>query len=491
MIETERAERLRLEALALRYVFTLPPDERGDAAAKLNAAALELDRITDACARAMRDGARLELADLEAMRMQRPALRLEDEALLEAQAGDALDAAKGFDPDKLADAYARALADTARAGELRRVEDAERLLAAARAAKTAGERRALLDDAARQLERAGRATDKPLADLWEVYRADRFTRRTIGPQDAVMLDAAKRGPWAAWFNAWLGRRGGMEPGRCMIIGARPNGGKTALASVLAVDALAVGCPVLFWQLELSREEMLEHLLAQVPGTGAWWNVRECDRCNVALPEGWRPLLTLPRIDGPEAYEAETIMDAMRALRRRSDRAGIAHKCRGLVLVDYAQLLTVRERRAATPQHEVLTKAASELTKTAADLNLCLVLLSQLTKEAKKDQNKGKQALEETALTGADLSRCAHVAFALSHAVRVKDEWQECGARDVETGPGGEARLLANIKRRGVAKLNGAWPEYTCPLWMSRERAFHAGDAPAGDAGRYDLPEDEQ
>ena len=64
MIETERAERLKLEALALRHVFTLPTDERGDAAAKLNAAALELDRITDACARAMRDGARLELAEL-------------------------------------------------------------------------------------------------------------------------------------------------------------------------------------------------------------------------------------------------------------------------------------------------------------------------------------------------------------------------------------------------------------------------------------------
>lgn len=490
MIEKDRAERLRLEALALRHVLTrADPQDRIDAAAKLNAAALELVGLVAACGRALADGARVELADLETMRTQRPALRLEDEALLEAKAGDALDPAKGFDPDALADAYARALADTARAGDVRRVEDAARLLAAAKEAKTAGERRALLLDAAHVCT-PPRHEDKPLADLWNAYRADRYTRRDAGPQDVLRLDAG-RGPWAAWFNAWLGRRGGLEPGRCMIIGARPNGGKTALAAALAGDALAAGCPVLFWQLELSREEMLEHLLAQVPGAGAWWNVRESDRCNVALPEGWRTLLTLPRIDGPEAYEAETIMAAMRALRRRSDRAGIAHKCRGLVLVDYAQLLTVAERRASTPQHEVLTKAASELTKTAADLNLCLVLLSQLTKEAKKDQNKGKQALEETALTGADLSRCAHVAFALSHAVRVKDEWQECGARDVETGPGGEARLLANIKRRGVAKLNGAWPEYTCPLWMSGERAFHAGDVPAGDAGRYDLPEDER
>jgi len=168
---------------------------------------------------------------------------------------------------------------------------------------------------------------------------------------------------------------------------------------------------------------------------------------------------------------------------------VAHKCRGLVLVDYAQLLTVRDRRAATPQHEILTKAASELTKTAADLNLCLVLLSQLTKEAKKDQNKGKQALEETALTGADLSRCAHVAFALSHAYQAKGgDWQECGAREVEQSPDGrsEARLLANIKRRGVARLNGAWPAFTCPLWLSNERALHGGDA--GTTGKVRMEE---
>jgi len=349
------------------------------------------------------------------------------------------------------------------------------------AAKTDADRRALLADALHELTRAGRdAGGKPLAETWEAYRATRFTRRDAGPDEVLRLDP-KRGPWAAWFNAWLGPRAGLEPGRCMIVGARPGAGKTSLAALLGVDALAVGCPVLFWQLELSREETLEHLLSQVPGTGRWWNDYWPDRCNRPLPPAWADLLTVPPIDGPEAYEADTIRDAMLAHAARAGK--VRHACKGLVLVDYAQLLTVRDRRASTPQHELLTKAASMLTKAAADLDLCLVLLSQLRKADKDAQSQGKQPLEETALTGADLSRMAHVAFGLSHAKEGgPDGWEETGARNVTEGPDGEARLLANMKRRGWAKLDGKRPAFSCPLWLSDERALHGGDADARKGG---------
>jgi hypothetical protein len=252
--------------------------------------------------------------------------------------------------------------------------------------------------------------------------------------------------------------------------------------------MAAGCPVLLWQLELSREETLEHLLAQVPGTGRrWWNRYWTERCNVPLPDAWGDLLTVSPIDGPEAYEADTIKDAMLAYAGRAGRK-TKHACKGLVVVDYAQLLTVRDRRASTPQHEILCKAASMLAKAAADLDMGLVLLSQLTKEAKKAQSKDKQALEETAFTGADLSRMAHVAFGLSHAARDAKGWQECGAREVEESDAGEARVLANIKRRGWGRLpDGSRPDFTQALWLSDERALHGGEG--ADAGKGGLDYD--
>ena len=479
------AARVVDEALALRHVLTLPLDERAEAAARLNLAAVALPGLLDAARRALVTAPALTLPDVVAM-LNAAAAPPDERARLDAAAA-LLDPATGHAPETMAAAYAAALANTERAGDLRRVDEAAALLAQAKATPDARTRRACMTEAARRMERAERETVESLPDAWAAYRAARFTGKPASQYEVLRLDVEKRGPWAEWFNAWLGPRSGMDPGRCMMVGARPGAGKTSLAALLAVDAIAAECPVLFWQLELSREETLEHMLSQLPGTGRWWNDYWTKRCNTPLPDAWDGMLTIPRMDGPEAYEADTIREAMQAMARRAGK--VRHACKGLVLVDYAQLLSVRDRRASTPQHEILTKAASMLKKTAADNSLCLVMLSQLTKESKKDQQAGKQAMEETAFTGGDLSRIPDVAFGLSHAKEGgPDGWEETGARNVTEGPGGEARLLANIKRRGWAKLDGRRPDMSLALWMSNERALHGGDA-APTPSRRSMPED--
>jgi hypothetical protein len=477
----ETAARVRLEAYALRRVLDLDAAGRPEACADLDRAAYALPAWLGTVRRELTAAPLVELRALWAV-LDRPSMQADRDAL--AAAGVDLDKLLTLDPAEARKAYAAALEGTKQAGELRCIGTAAGMLADALNETDPEERARLRAEALNELTRAGRdAGDKPLAESWDAYRAARFTGKPAGPDEVLRLNADKRGPWGAWFNAWLGPRAGLEPGRCMIVGARPGAGKTSLAALFAVDALAVGCPVLFWQLELSREETLEHLLSQVPGTGGrWWKQYWTERCNVPLPPAWADLLTVPPIDGPEAYEADTIRDAMLAHAARAGRK-VRHACKGLVLVDYAQLLTVRDRRASTPQHELLTKAASMLAKAAADNALCLVLLSQLRKADKDAQAQGKQPLDETALTGADLSRMAHVAFGLSHAKEGgPDGWEETGARQVTEGPNGEARLLANMKRRGWAKLDGKRPPYTCALWMSEERALHGGDADARKGG---------
>ena len=472
MLDAERTERLKLEALALRYVFTLPPDERGAAAAKLEDAALALVGLVRAVARQTRDAARLELVDLKAMRITRPALRLEDEALLEANAGDCLDPEKGFDPDLLADAYARALADTARAGELRRIETAAGILTAAKAAKSAGDRRALLDDAARQIERAERKTEGTLAEAWQAHLEAKAAPEA-GPDEVLRLDA-KRGPWAEWMNDNLGSRGGLEPGQTFILGGAPEAGKTSLAALLAVDALAVGCPVLFWQLELSQEETLEHLQAQLPDPADWWKVPYWKRCRRALPDAWADLLTVPRWPAPdvETVQAALLNQARQA--NRADRAGKArHKCRGLVIVDYVQLLTMADAGPRLAGHEILCTSASRLAHAAGESGACVLLLSQLNK---LDQREA--ATTGTALAGADLARMAHRVALLQKA---DDKGNPCPAGvEVDFQPGkGEARLLTWTKRRGVRYTLDKRPASCRVIWNEgKSRALHGGEPPA-------------
>jgi len=471
---THPAER---EADALQDVLTRREEERADACAELERAALDLRAWVRCCRKLLQTNPAAPMNSLWAM-LDRESLSGERKAL--DAAGVTLERLQTLDPTAARKAYAKTIKSTKQAGELRCLKDAAGMLADAMKAGNATERDRLRSEALGELTRAKNTGGLSLNDAWEAYRADRFTRGEAGPDEVLRLDS-NRGPWADWMNAWNGTRNGLEPGRCVIIGARPGAGKTSMTTAWAVDAMAAGCPVLFWQLELSREETLEHLLAQVPGTGRWWNDYWTKRCNKPIPEAWEPLLDLPPVNGPEEYEAETIRDAMLALaaRRRS-----RHKCKGLVIVDYAQLLTIRDRRGSTPQHEILTKAASMLAKTAGDHGLCLLLLSQLTKAAKNAQHEGK-GMEETALTGADLSRMAHVAFGLSHAVKNgAGDWIECGARDVEKGPNGEgeARLLANLKRRGFSKIADQMPDFTKPLWASDERALHGGEIVSAEKG---------
>lgn len=485
---TDKIERTRLEAYALRAVMDLEAADRAEAVAKLDRAAVALPGWLGAVRRELVNAPAADLEALWGMLAARPAL-VKDRADLEA-AGVTLEALRALDPAEPRAAYAKALEQTREAAERRSLESALRMVQAAAAAEKPEDRRILKADALAELTRAARDTGgRPIADAWEAYR-DRFTRAEARPDEVLRLDPC-RGSWAAWLNASLGNRRGLEAGRCMVVGARAGAGKTSLGAVMAVDAMAAGVPVLFWQLELSREETLEHLMAQRPDAGSWYHEWWTKRVNQPLPEAWTDLLTVPAIEDAAGYEADTIREAMQAHAAGRGRR-VEHAVKGLVIVDYAQQLTVRERGASTPQHEQLTKAASMLAKTAADLDLCLVLLSQLRKADQDAQAKQQGDMEGTAFSGADLNRMAHVAFGLSHGGRKRiqnggkyretDELVEVGTARMHTDPNhGECRIISRLKDRGVARLENKRPADRMVLWVS-ERAYHDGPSKAGGLG---------
>ena len=469
------SERLRLEAEALRHVLTLPVEDRAEAAEALAGATLHLVGLSAAVARELGHAPGLEPPDVDRM-LDRPALQGDADAL--AAAGLADWASRGLDPLAAREAFERVLEDTAAAGDARRREKARQLLGQADAAKTAQEREDLQAEAAALLERPSRVDTGSPSTWWQEYLA-RNAGDKVGPQESVQL-ATSRGEWARKFNASLGPRGGLEPGRTLIIGGAPGAGKTSLGALLAVDALAAGCQVLIWQLELGRDEALEHLVAQVPQNGAWWETPFWKRaCALSIPEGWDRLLSIPADPRPEAEDLLAAMGRMARKAQRDRRAGtLAHACNGLVVVDYAQLLTLRDRRAQAAGHEILSTAASRLAKAAAERGLCLVLLSQLNKGERQEGQLG-----DTALAGADLARVAHCAAFIQKADK---DGKPCPGRDdPHTDPRkGEARVLDWTKRRGAYHVDGKRPDKRLSLWVCN-RALHGGE-PVGsnDRGSY-------
>lgn len=269
-----------------------------------------------------------------------------------------------------------------------------------------------------------------LSEEWRTHRQSTLSTETMKPRDGVMLNEAARGKWARWFNQHLGERGGLAPGRTLLPGGGPGAGKTGLAAGLVVDALAANLPTAFVQLELSRAETLEHLVYATPyGEGTHWQKiapRERLETLEMLPGNWEELLDIPLVDD-DSYTAESIRSIIYSLASRTEklrRDGVVdHQANGLVIVDYVQLLTLREVPRGFQPHNVITKAVSMLSRAASENGVCLILLSQLTKGS-RDSPSG------TSFADADIERVAHAALTLSKP-GPKIEGRDADERDIQ------------------------------------------------------------
>lgn len=67
--------------------------------------------------------------------------------------------------------------------------------------------------------------------------------------------------------------GGFQPGQLVIVAGRPSMGKTALALSMAHNMAADDRAVLFFSLEMSRDEMIQRLLARHTGVAAGMQMR--------------------------------------------------------------------------------------------------------------------------------------------------------------------------------------------------------------------------
>lgn len=468
--EKETAAQVRREALALRYVLALPADECPDACAKLAEAARALPLWLRDVRREV-DRVAVTWPDACAMLSDPDRKGLKDEAAALEAAG--VDLSAGVDPAAAREAYNAALAETKRAGEEARIRSARKMLDSATGAQTADERLRLMRDASHELARADVDTEKPLAEVWQGH-LDALGADEAGPGEVLRLNEDLRGSWAVWINDNLGTRRGLEPGETFILGGGPEAGKTSFAALLAVDAMAAWCPVLFWQLELSQVETLEHLIAQLPEPSGWWTQDFKKRRRRPLPKEWAELLTVPRWPDPEE---EKITKAMKDMARETERARRAdkkrHKCRGLVIVDYAQLLTLGDPRPREAKHDILATAASRLAKAAAETGACLLLLSQLNKEDQRNATT-----DGTALGGADLARMAH-RVALMQKADENGKPCSAGVKADENDELGERRIITWTKRRGMHYTDGHAPvKSRSTIWDGgKSRALHDGEEP--------------
>ena len=326
----------------------------------------------------------------------------------------------------------------------------------------------------------------PLAEVWEA--AKKREADAWAGNSGFKLDSKFGGGLATWMNNWAGPAGTFTAGRTVLIGAASSGGKTTLGNVFTCSAMAAGLPVLFWQAELSTEEHLADL-------ARCWNDNSRGRqISGPIPKELEKLLEYPRrgdglrkLDKLEE-EVNAWADRMELSRKAGD-----NECRGVVVLDYLQLMEDPESRSDFKATEA---AASTLAQLAAERNLVAVILSQASKGAQKElkdarakiagmkkgtgenklppkelEAKKRDAMAwewrkfaELCFAGADVRRVAHSAFGVvidgkdgGDIIRVMVKSKDRGCKDARTPDLYKWIMTASGRTEGTDK-NALWDE---------------------------------
>lgn len=216
--------------------------------------------------------------------------------------------------------------------------------------------------------------------------------------------------------------GGLQPGGLYILAARPSMGKTALAMNIAqYAATQENIPVLIFSLEMSAEQLIQRMLSAESEV----NIRELFESQVVKQDNWRKISEAAGLisKSPIYIDDSSMLNTMN-LRGRCRRFFSKHReSKGLVVVDYLQLMDVASKSSENRQQQV-SEISRALKGVAREFGVPVLALSQLSRAVEtRGGNKRPQlsdlrdsgAIEQDADMVVFLYREAYYALEAEHA----------------------------------------------------------------------------
>ena len=187
---------------------------------------------------------------------------------------------------------------------------------------------------------------------------------------------------------------GLQRSDLFILAARPSMGKTAFSLNLAHNvALKADVPVLMFSLEMSKEQLVDRLLAMESGVDAWalrtGNLTDADFEKIGLAMGSLSEAQIYIDDTPGI----TVSDLRTKARREAHQRPL-----GLIVVDYLQLMSGGARFGGDGNRvQEISEISRGLKGIARELNVPLIALSQLSRsvESRSPQIPQLQDLRES------------------------------------------------------------------------------------------------
>jgi replicative DNA helicase len=227
---------------------------------------------------------------------------------------------------------------------------------------------------------------------------------------------------------------GMHKGDLIILAARPSVGKTALALNIGVNAAMRGAAVAVFSLEMGAEQLVQRVLC----AEARINMQDV-RTGYVKDSDWYAIHTaMGKLANLEFYVDDTPSISILELRAKARRQ-LRDKDKGLIIVDYLQLMQPQGRRTENRQTEI-AEISRGLKILGKELGVPILALSQLSRAVEQRQGKRPQ-LSDLRESGA-IEQDADVVMFI-------DRNTDPGAEDDERRPAkGTAEIIVAKHRNG-------------------------------------------
>jgi replicative DNA helicase len=242
--------------------------------------------------------------------------------------------------------------------------------------------------------------------------------------------------------------GGLHNGELIILAARPSMGKTALAMNIGEHvAIEQNSPVLFVSLEMSGIELADRMLcslARVNGHRLRNGTITADDRERLIKKANEISQSPLFVDDSPSRTVSEIAAAARRIKRRQDDLG-------LIVVDYLQL--IEPDNSKDPRQEQVAKIARRLKGLSRELDVPLLCLSQLNRQA-EDSKDHRPKLSHLRESGAIEQDADVVMFVHREEYYLRgDDQAQCA---------GQAEIIISKQRNGpIGDVEMTWEaEYT-------------------------------
>jgi len=194
--------------------------------------------------------------------------------------------------------------------------------------------------------------------------------------DALHKDKGSIRGVSTGFKDLDNKLAGLQKSDLLILAARPAMGKTAMALNLAQNvAVKAGQPVLLFSLEMSKEQLVDRMLASEAGVNSW-NLRTGNMSDSDFEKIGHAMGSLSEA---KLYIDDTPGITVSEMRTKARREAHKHDL-GLIIVDYLQLMSGGAKFAGSNNRvQEVSEISRGLKLIAREMNVPVIALSQLSR----------------------------------------------------------------------------------------------------------------